>query len=580
MSTENGSTIICRKLKELGVELVFALPGSQNIHLFEALRRSRLRTVTATHELAAAFMANGYARASGRVGVLNTISGPGFACALAGLAEASLDSVPLLYIVNRPVVVPGRRFNHQEIDQAAIAQPIVRRTYQVDRLIDLERTLEYAYHRCLSEEPGPVLVQVADQVLSSSDSDGRSAPAGPLVSQTPAAPSVDLINHVLNRIAGSGRIVFYCGQGANNAAQEVRELAKLLEAPVITTRSARGLIPEDHPLSIVFNPDGGGVHTLNRFIERCDLVLALGCKLSHNGSAGFALRIPAHKLVRVDTSQEVLDANYEAETKMLCTVEDFLAGILKRSEDLQTRSAGWEPQELECSRREITEESGKALTEPRFHGMEPPTAAAFFAALREAMPRNACLVTDCGLHQVMARVHFRALSPRSLIVPSDLQSVGFGLPAAIGAVLADPNRPVVALVGDGGMAMSGMELITAVREGVPLTVIVFNDRALGQIRLHQITAFGAEHGTSLMNPDFEMLAASLGASYIRLEGDAKGVLSRAIQEGGVSLVEVVLGDSAGYRVRRAAGLVRGAGRRVMGSRLERFVRRRMGKNPS
>ena len=577
MSCREAGTIVCESLSRLGVSCVFGLPGSQNIRLFEALRRSSLRTVPATHELAAAFMANGYARASGRPGVLVTGPGPGFAWTLPGLTEAFLDSVPLLYIVQESVSPRGRKFGLQQIDQNALARPVVKSVRNVTQVSAVGEAVACAHEECQSGEPGPVLVQIAGRLLNGQQPEVQGPPktgtsADPEADSTPAAESVQ---HALDAIAASNRALLYCGQGANSAAEAVRELAEVLHAPVITTRSARGLLPENHPLSIVFNPDGDSAASLNRLIDRSDLVLALGCKFSHNGAAGFRLRIPREKLIHVDASREVLEANYPARIAIESKVAVFLAEVLKDRKSLQRRPIGWEVDEIARWRRLLPAEAAKAMVEPKFQGIAPPTAAAFFAALREAMPAKGCLVTDSGLHQEMARVHFRVFSACGFIAPSDFQSMGFGLPAAIGAKLANPDRPVVAIVGDGGFAMSGMELLTAVRERTPLTVIVFNDCALGQIRLHQISAFGVGHATSLVNPDFGLFAAAAGIRYSLLADDPTEILKRAIRGNEVQLVEVRLHDSPAYRRRRATALARQAGQRILGPGLADAIRRRL-----
>lgn len=573
----NGSAILCQTLKRLGIECVFGLPGSQDIDLYEALRRSSLRTVLATHELAAAFMANGYARASGKVAVLSTIPGPGFAYALAGLAEAFLDSAPLLHIVQKPAG-SGRKFSLQSIDQKTIAGPIVKGIFEVDHISHLAATVELAYAAAVSEEPGPVLVQVAgpvfSQIASKEDLDPQAEKLPP-PSQAPAAAQ-ELVLEVARLLAAARRVVIYCGQGASGAAPQVRELAELLEAPVCATDSARGVLAEDHPLSVVFNSDGGATNALNGLMDRSDLILALGCKFSHNQSAGFQIRLEKDKLVHVDASHAVLGANYPARLQIHSGVPEFLASLMSCRNALQPKSAAWEPGELSRWRELAHEESLDAVSEPAVPGVTPPTPAGFFAALRRALPANGCLVTDSGLHQVLARLHFRVLSPRGLITPSDFQSMGFCLPAAIGAKLAAPERPVVALLGDGGLIMSGMELLTAAREEIPLTVVVFNNGALGQIRLQQVSAYGFSHATELRNPDFAVFAESMGIPYFRLEGDAESILRHALAHHGPSLVEVLVGDSPSFHARRAKGLARQTARRLLGHKLIQDFKRMMG----
>jgi acetolactate synthase-1/2/3 large subunit len=201
------------------------------------------------------------------------------------------------------------------------------------------------------------------------------------------------------------------------------------------------------------------------------------------------------------------------------------------------------------------------------HGAEPATAAAFFAALRRALPRDAIVVTDSGLHQSLVRRHFEVLSPRGLLLPSDFQSMGFGLPAAIGAKLAAPGRPVVAILGDGGFAMSGLELLTAVRERVPIVLIVFNDGQLNRIRLQQLAQFGRSEACEVLNPDFAVLAEALGIRYAPCDAGIEDVLRRSVRRRGPTLVEVRVGDSPRIHAMRAKGLARAAVQELLGPRV-------------
>jgi acetolactate synthase-1/2/3 large subunit len=205
----------------------------------------------------------------------------------------------------------------------------------------------------------------------------------------------------------------------------------------------------------------------------------------------------------------------------------------------------------------------------------PTTAGSFFAALRRILPRNGIVVTDSGLHQGLVRRHFDVLAPRGLILPSDLQSMGFGLPAAIGAKLASPERPVVVVLGDGGFAMSGMELLTAVREKIPLTVIVFNDGRLNLIRLQQFSNFGRSESVDILNPDFGAFAAAVGARYALVDGNAEGVLRSAVGSTHVTLVEVLVGDSPAIHLIRAKGFTRETARRVLGPGIVRWIKNRL-----
>lgn len=536
-----GADRLCGALEEMGVDTLFGLPGSQNVALFDALRTSRMRTVVATHELAASFMANGYARASGRPGVLVTIPGPGFTYALTGLAEAFLDSVPLLHILGQPATEPGRRFQLQALDQRSVVNPIVKRVFEAGRLDRIEDLLREAYDLCLAGEPGPVVVHLPAN-LGAEEGDRQ-----PASSPTSAVPrgSIDELERRLNE---ARRPLLYVGQGAAGAAEELRELVESLRAPVLTTTSARGVLSEDHPWVVPF--DRGGSDALNELVASSDLVLALGCKFSHNGAHGFRLRLPPDRLIHVDASAEVLGANYPTSLALVADVP-WLIRTLRERRQAAGRGARSEWKEGEIGAwRQRAFERYKIDWEPRIRGLDPPTTQEFFAALGRVMPSDSSLVLDSGLHQMLARRHFRVQSPRGLILPTDLQSMGFALPAAVGAKLARPDRTVVALIGDGGFAMSGMELLTAVRERLRLAVIVFKDGHYGLIRKQQLGAYRHAYGTKLHNPDFQAVAEAAGARYLKLGDDAERALHRAVRSSGVTVVEVALRDPGRERIRR------------------------------
>jgi acetolactate synthase I/II/III large subunit len=567
MKRRTGGEALCSALERLGVEHVFGVPGTQNIALFEALRRSSLRTILATHELAAGFMANGYYRGSGKVGVLTTIPGPGFAFTIAAIAEAAQDSSALLYIVGKAGTIPGRKFNLQQIDQRAILAPLVKRTIEVDDPADIVSAACEAYDLATAGEPGPVALEVADRAIEGE------VPGEPSVDRhgTPRlAPPPDSLDDLIRMLAESRRAVLFVGQGVNEASAPLRELAELLDAPLIATRSARGALGEDHRLALAADFSSSAVRALNSILDGSDLILALGCKFTHNGTYGFQLHFPKEKLIHVEASSDVLNANYPARLAILADAPLTIQAILGRREALARRQSAWDQPEL--ARLKQAGRPDGSLPEPRIHGVDPPTPAAFFAALRRAMPSGACLVTDSGWHQVLATRHFRVLGSRGLIIPSDFQSMGFGLPAAIAAKLAVPEKRVVALIGDGGLAMSGMELLPAVRERIPITVIVFNDGALGQIRIQQLSSFGHAHATELETPDLSLFAEAVGAAYVRLESDAEQTLRAAIHQDGVTLVEVNVGDTAAIRVARAKGLARRTAKHAFSPSLLRWIK--------
>lgn len=565
---DSGAKRIVQALRRAGVDCVFGLPGTQNVPLFEALRGSGLRLVVATNELSAGMMANGYFRASGRPGVLLTIPGPGFTWALTGLAEAALDSAAILHLTNAPAQAPGHHFQLQAIDQSAMAAPVTRKIVAIDHADMAANGIADAWHACLAGEPGPVLVQVGRGVWEQSASGNAGSPT------QLADPRVDSgdVDAVAAALTQARHCVLLFGQGCNAAATAATELAERLSAVVATTTSGRGVVAEDHPLSLGFALAGNNAETLNRLIEASDLVLAIGCKFSHNGARGFRLKLPPEKLIHVDASPEVLAANYPARLAIRADAPAFMAALLQRLGPDFAPSAGYTADDAAAWRERCDAEKLRDLVEPRIHGVPSGKPEAFFAALGRALPRESHLVTDSGRHQELARRHYRVLSARGLITPTNLQSMGFAIGAAIGAKLADPSRPAVALVGDGGLAMSGLELLAAVRERLDLVVIVFVDGILGAIRDQQIERYGHASGTVLPELDCAALAQAIGVRHVRLQADPEATLRAAIEAPGVTLVEVAVGDTLPMHWTR----IKGAAKSMLGPRGKAWLRKLSG----
>lgn len=528
----NGAERICATLEALGVRTVFGLPGTQNVVLYDALRRSSLRSVVASDEGAAAFMATGYARAAGGVGVLTTIPGPGFVYALAGVVEARHDSVPLLWLTLRQPD-DGQAFPLQRIDQLAMATPVVKRCMQVEAPEQLADSLIAGYYEALSGEPGPVLVQIAAHLLV------RPAPAA-ADDVTSCAQGWVTPAQLIERLRSARRPVFFVGQGAQGAAAGLRQLAGRWRAPVLFTSSGRGVIPDADAFAFVQDFSFGIGLALPALIDRSDLVLALGCKFTHNGSAAGRLRLPSEKLVRIDASPDVLAANYPASLALCARIEDVMPAI----QQAVTEPSQWSDGELADLRARFAQER----EEPIAHEPTMATAvsglpvARLFAAMSSAFGRDVIYTADAGLHQALTRRYAEVVSPRGLLCPCDFQSMGFGLPGAIGAALARPRATVVACIGDGALALSLGELLTAVREAVDLVVVVFNDGAYGLIRRQQLLTFGHPAGTDLHRLDYSALAAAVGCSYFPLDADPAEVMQAVMRTEGVRLVEVVLGE--------------------------------------
>ncbi|MDZ4722474.1 MAG: thiamine pyrophosphate-binding protein [candidate division Zixibacteria bacterium] len=535
-----GAQIICATLEELGVSTLFCMAGTQSLPLLEALRTSGLRTIQATNELAASFMANGYFRASGKVGVLTTIPGPGFTYAISGLAEARMDSSALLYIAIKSLDDTTDKFQSQHLDQKAIAAHLAKSVIEITTIDTLRESLQTAYALSLSGEPGPVMVEIDAQLFS------QSFPFSHLdtIEETFLSIDNDAVDGLTKALSASRKTIIFAGQGCANASLALLELAELLQAPVLMTSSGRGVISENHWLSLGYDCSSGATKTINRLLDECDLILALGCKFSHNGTGGFSLEIPPEKLVHIDASAKVLGAHYPASLYVQADIPTLLPKLLSKLNNFVIAPSGWTNSQIAACKAEIEDEQISTMKHaPLLFNITPNKTQDFFLALNRLLPDDAILVTDSGLHQNLARTFFSVRSARGLVIPSDFQSMGFGLPAALGAKLAAPHRQVVLVLGDGGLVMSAMELITAVRERISITVIVFNDSSLGIIRMQQIEQYGSEFATANDGCNFRQLAESMGVSYMKLEGKLESNLRSALANPGVTMLEVPLVDS-------------------------------------
>jgi acetolactate synthase I/II/III large subunit len=545
-----AADLICDTLKHLGVRTVFGMAGSQNLALFESLRTSGLRTIASTSELAASFAANGFYRASGNVGVLATIPGPGFIFSLSGITEARLDSAGILMITSSETGESTRKFLHQQIDINGIAGHLFKQIFNVDQIDDLVPALVQAYQSARLGEPGPVMVHLRRSIY------GQYADFSPNLGPSVAKDDGLKYSYEVGRLLSEARHpLIYIGQGCASNPGGLRSLAERIKAPVMSTCSGRGILPENHPLSLVYDYGLGGGSEVNACIESCDLVLALGCKFSHNGSGGFRLRIDQEKLIHVDASEEVVGANYSPRIGIIADAGCFVERILEVLKP-EIGASEWRQPDIQVWRERFKVERNRLLNMlPSIQGKLPISCESFFADLRKMLPVDACIVTDSGYHQMITRQLFSVENARGLITPADFQSMGFGVPAAIGAAIAAPHRKVVAIVGDGGMAITGMELLTAVREGIELVVIVFNDGYLGLIRRGQIESYGKEHAVALQNPDFALLANAIGANYFALDDSPSAVLEQCLNTPGINILEVCLKDSPNMlrtRFKRAA----------------------------
>jgi len=563
MRPVSGAEVLCTALEAGGVECVFGLPGTQTVGIYEALRQSRLRSIVPTHELGAAFMANGYARASGKVGVVLTIPGPGFAYTIAGLAEARLDNVALVLITLEPNRGPTGEAGFQGIDHEAIARPLLKGVIRVQDFHRVRGAVAEALSLAFSENPGPVLLQIAEECMRAA---GRPEPV--LESSRLCLPD-EGSDAFVAEIARARRPVIVVAGDFANLSDAFARVAVSCHVPICVLAPNRGVVAEDHPWALCFDEVRTPYGDIQQIMGLTDLALVFGTQLGHVSTCGFRLKLPDNVLC-MSVEGKGLPHGYSANRISREEPARLLDRLLEAA---RTFAAEWTAAELALWRSRSDKKRPIWLPEPSVNGA---SAAEFFSRMRRALPRDAIVVTDSGLHQGLVRRHYPVLAPHGLLFPSDFQSMGYGLAAGLGAKLAVPSRQVIVVMGDGGFAMSGMELLTAARDRIPLIVVVFNDGYLNLIRLQQLGAFGKAHAVGIDGPDLERFAAAARVRYRTTnQQDVEAVFREAASEREPTLIEVPVGDSVAVHRVHAVSAAREVARSLVGPHVVGWLKRRL-----
>lgn len=536
-----GGEIVTRALADEGIRYTFGIPGTHNIELYDALAESAaVHPVLVTDEQSASFMADGHWRASGRLACVNVVPGAGLTHALSGVAEAYLDTVPLLVLACGIRRQPAMAYQLHDVDQLAIARAVTKAALRVERAGDLYAEIRRACALARGGVPGPVMVEVpVDFYLARHEVDGARWTA------PPPRPAPRATDEQLERVAAAlqapaARPLLYLGVGAAGAGGDLVALAERLEAPVATTFQGKGVFPESHPL-FLWNGFGDAAPPFAREVaRRCTVTLAIGCRFSEVGTGSYGLRPPG-PLLHVDIDPAVPGRNYPAEVAVMADAGEFVGALLPR---LRARAVDGALREaIRTGHERIWRDW---LARPGAAGVSPPR---LLRSLQASFGPETIFTTDSGNGTFLAMECLRLDEPRKFLAPVDYSCMGYAVPAAIGAKLGAPGCPVVALAGDGAFLMTGLELLTAASEGVPVAVFVLRDRELAQIAQFQATALSRKTASVLPDYDVVRLADGLGVEALRLPRDAEidRVLARvrqALAERRPVLVDVTIDYSA------------------------------------
>lgn len=527
-----GAQIIVETLIEQGASTVFGYPGGQVIDIYDALylAQDRIHHIITAHEQGAAHAADGYARATGKVGVVIATSGPGATNLVTGIATAYLDSVPLVAITgNVPNSLIGRD-SFQEVDITGVTMPITKHNFLVKRVEDLADTIREAFRIAKSGRPGPVLVDVPKDVQNALYEYTAQKP----VEKDPVPAVNDSeIEKAIEMILAAEKPYIYIGGGAitDDAGAEVLALAEKIDAPIGCTMMGISAVPSSNPRWL--GMEGMHGHYASSIAQNeADLIITAGCRFSDRGTGSTAKYARNAKIIHMDIDASELCKNIPVELGMTGSMKEILQKLTEKLP--QQTHADWMARvaELQEKTRELEAQNPDELT--------PFTA---IDALAEAADKETIVATDVGQHQMWVAQHYPFETPRTFISSGGLGTMGFGLGAAIGAATATGKKTIL-VTGDGSFGMNLNELATAVTNQTPVVVFIMNNGVLGMVRQWQTLFFDKHYSNTTLErkTDFVKLAEAFGMPGYRAMNMAelKEVLPKAFAEKGPVLVDCAI----------------------------------------
>jgi acetolactate synthase-1/2/3 large subunit len=537
----NGARIVVETLIEQGVDLVFGYPGGTILNVYDELFKcsDRIRHILTAHEQGAAHAADGYARSTGRVGVVLATSGPGATNLVTGIATAYMDSVPLVAITcNVPNKILGKD-SFQEVDIAGITMPITKHNYIVKDVRILADTLRQAFDIAKAGRKGPVLVDITKDVTAafaewSADPAKRRSTCDPRFAAKNPPVVVDAeLDEAAHLIARSRMPFVYAGGGviSGDAAPELFELVERLKAPVALSLMGHGAFPSRHPL---FTGMIGmhGTKASNMASSKSDLLIAIGARFSDRVVSDASRFAAQARVLHIDIDAAEINKNVASCMALVGDVKDVLSRLLVRLEPRE--KSAWNG-DIEAWKAEV----------PSAHGRETELHPRFvLEELHSRVGDDAIVTTEVGQHQMWTAQFYPFAKPRTFISSGGLGTMGFGTGAAMGAQLGNPDRQVVHIAGDGSFRMNCAELATISHYGLPILIVVMNNGTLGMVRQWQKMFYGGRYSQTTLDrpPDFQKLAEAYGVRAFRAanEDEFRRALDAALSERTPALLECLL----------------------------------------
>ncbi|HEU4767224.1 MAG TPA: biosynthetic-type acetolactate synthase large subunit [Pyrinomonadaceae bacterium] len=536
-----GAEILVDSLVAEGVDTIFGYPGGAVLHIYDELWRARDRIThyLVRHEQGAVHMAEGYARASGRVGVVLVTSGPGATNAVTGIANAYMDSTPLVVITGQ---VPKHLIGtdaFQEVDTVGITRPCVKHNYLVREASDIAGVVREAFHLARSGRPGPVVIDIPKDITAARSNYSRLDHVGfPFSTDVPSPPRSS-VTRALDAVLSAKRPVLYVGGGiVNSGAHELlRTFAETFRLPVAPTLMGLGGFPSAHPLCLGML-GMHGTYAANMAVAESDLLIAVGVRFDDRVTGKLATFAPHARVIHIDIDPANIGKNVAPSLAIAADARHALAELLDLSKQEQRpndASDDWWDQIRTWQRSQPLRFTGSQSQ------IKPQSV---IRELHRLTNGEAIITTDVGQHQMWVAQFYPFNRPRQLITSGGLGTMGFGLPAAVGAQLACPQQQVVAVVGDGGFQMTNQELATAVQYQLPVKILIMNNGYLGMVRQWQEMFYDRTYSEVDISvaPDFVKLAEAFGAVGLRAQqpDELHDVLAAALARKGVVVIDVVI----------------------------------------
>jgi acetolactate synthase-1/2/3 large subunit len=529
-----GAQIVWEMLEREGVEVVFGFPGGAIMHTYHPRQEYSIRHILVRHEQGAAHAADGYARAAGRVGVAMVTSGPGATNLVTGIATAMMDSAPIVCITGQvPVPVIGSDA-FQETDITGVTLPITKHNYLVTDVNDLAYVIHEAFYIARSGRPGPVLIDLPKNVQQAQTDFVPPEGEVRLPGYQPVGPGdPEAVGQAADMISEAQRPVILAGHGVlmSGAMETLKAFAEKTEIPIALTLLGKGGFPESHPLALGMMGMHGEAF-VNQAIQGADLLLAFGMRFDDRVTGKLEHYAPQARKVHVDLDAAELNKVVPVDVAILGDLRQVLEQLLPLVEPASHQK--WLEQ---IDRWRDESQTRDIVNQPDNGRLMAPQA---IHAIWEATEGEAIMVTDVGQNQMWAAQYYHLDQPYPLITSGGLGTMGFGLPAAIGAQVARPDKEVWAVVGDGGFQMTAQELGTVIQEQLPLRIALFNNNHLGMVRQWQEFFYDRRYeATYLLNPDFVRLVEAYGIRGWRVTDpqDTRHVIAEARSHPGPALIE-------------------------------------------